>query len=425
MKKLLLIFVMLFVSISVNSQTKRALIVAIGNYPAESGWKPLSSIKDYKLVHDMLLNQEFNKENIMSLLDSDATSSALDEKFSELLSNCNKGDMIYFHFSGHGQQVTDTDTDTNQKKNSISDNEADGYDESLVMYSAPKECEDNYDMSKHYIDDRLNYWITEIRKKIVDGHIIMVLDACHSGTASRNTSASVVRGTKAICTASSNGSMFNKKERSSKGFGFDFSSKDKKIGDLIVFSGCRAEEVNYEYKDDFDNKYGSLSYAFVKGMESLSNSDASYYDLYGYINEFIETSVNQTIGRRQHPQIEPSEGKLLKIFDGNFIASDPIYNILDAKDKKVKIDAGTMNSNIKVGDKVVFRLIGKRGGKKLEGKVEKVNNFSSETSVIELDDTNLELTPTQYRNFTELFECTLPYSFKIAEQELKINIDVK
>jgi len=421
MKKLLLLLIIFCITLNVNAQTKRALIVAIGDYPTkETGWINISSINDYKIIYQMLLNQEFKKENIDSLLNEDATAAGLDQKFSELLSKCEKGDMIYFHFSGHGQQVTDTD-----QENSISDYEDDGYDESLVMFSAPSICEEGYDMSEHYIDDKLNYWITEIRKQIVDGHVIMVLDACHSGTGSRGIgeNSNVVRGTKAICGRNKN--KYKKKE-TSKGFGLEF-SKSENIGDLVVFSGCKAEEVNAEYwinGTDPDKRFGSLSYAFVQGVGKLSKSDATYYDLYGSINEFVETSINQKFNINQHPQIEPEEGKNLKIFAGDFIPADLTYNIQAYKNEEVAIDAGSINSNIKIGDKVEFRLVGVKDGIKIIGEATKVEMFSSVVYAPQIEQDDI-LTGNQYHNFKDMFECTLPYSFKLVETKLEINVDVK
>ena len=62
MKKLLLLLTIFCITLNVNAQTKRALIVAIGDYPTkERGWKDLSSIKDYEIIYQMLLNQEFKK----------------------------------------------------------------------------------------------------------------------------------------------------------------------------------------------------------------------------------------------------------------------------------------------------------------------------------------------------------------------------
>ena len=417
MKKLLLLIIYCL-TLNVNAQTKRALIVAVGDYPTEkTGWTKISSLEDYKIIRKMLLNQEFKKENIDSLLNEDATASGLDQKFSELLSKCEKGDMIYFHFSGHGQQVTDIE----QNINSISDNELDGYDESLVMFDAPKKCEEDYDMSKHYIDDKLNYWITEIRKKIVDGHVVMVLDACHSGTASRGTSDNhnIIRGTRAIC---GDASRFNRKEENINGLEFEFKEGDN-IGELVVFSGCKAEEVNMEYKTEDGVGFGSLSYAFVRGVEKLSKSEATYYDLYGFINEFIQTSVNKNGGYRQHPQIE-EEGKSLKIFNGDFIPADATYSIQKYKNEKAAINAGSINSNIKVGDKVEFRPIRVEDGIKIIGEVKKVDLFSS-VVYVEIPPLSKRFTFNQRNNFKDMFECTLPYSSPCGDAKLKINVDVK
>ena len=97
----LLIFCILFFSNFAHSQTKRALVVAIGDYPEDinnikNSWRDLSSANDYEIIYQMLLNQDFKTENIVSLIESQATASALDNKFSQLLSDAETGDMIYF-----------------------------------------------------------------------------------------------------------------------------------------------------------------------------------------------------------------------------------------------------------------------------------------------------------------------------------------
>ena len=170
--------------------------------------------------------------------------------------------------------------------------------------------------------------------------------------------------------------------------------------------------------------YGSLSYAFVQGVGKLSKSDATYYDLYGSINEFVETSINPKLNRKQHPQIEPEEGKNLKIFAGDFIPTDVTYNIQVYKNEEVAIDAGSINSNIKIGDKVEFRPIGVKDGIKIIGEATKVEMFSSVVYAPEIEQSDI-LTSNQYNNFKDMFECTLPYSFKLVETKLEINVDVK
>ena len=434
-----ILILIIFSSVLLHAQTKRALIIAIGDYPEHSdpntSWNDLSSINDYEIVNKMLLNQGFNPENIFSLIDSQATSRALDEKFSELLSNCQPGDMIYFHFSGHGQQVTDTDYESF----SISDYESDGYDESLVMYSAPKTCSEDYDLSEHYIDDRLNYWITEIRKKIDNGHVIMVLDACHSGTASRggqeldNKLSSLVRGTKdVLCDTGKITIDYKKKDPNLKGFGLDILLEQDGLSEIVIFSGCKSDEINCEYRLEKDIKYGSLSYAFVKGIENLSSSNSTYYDLFTYINEFVEVNINQSrqsirYRHRQHPQMEPFEAKSLNIFNGEFTPSDPVYDILSTQENwewdSIQINAGSINSKVKLGDKVSFRLISNKDKLNLEGRITNVGHFNSYVYIDEslVFDT---LSDVQYNYFNKLFECIITDSFNIVEHEISIDIDV-
>ena len=112
-------------SINAWSQQKIALLVGIGRYEDTRSWKNLSSPNDLKYLNDALLQQGFIAENIQTLKEEAATYKAILEALVDLADKSNKGDIVYFHFSGHGQQIEDDNGD-----------EADGYDEALVPYNA-------------------------------------------------------------------------------------------------------------------------------------------------------------------------------------------------------------------------------------------------------------------------------------------------
>ena len=106
-----LIFICL--STSFFAQEKHALIVAVGNYPerSEGGrkWSNLSSGNDVDLVMEMLESQKFKSSNITVLADQAATPDAVMNAFDLMIGKLQKGDIVYFHYSGHGQQVEDCD----------------------------------------------------------------------------------------------------------------------------------------------------------------------------------------------------------------------------------------------------------------------------------------------------------------------------
>ena len=95
--------------------------------------------------------------------------------------------MVYIHFSGHGQLVTDVNGD-----------EKDGWDEAWIPYDAYLHYDGSRDKGeKHLIDDEINALLTAIRNKIgSEGKMLVVVDACHSGDSSRGQDDEIVRGVK-------------------------------------------------------------------------------------------------------------------------------------------------------------------------------------------------------------------------------------
>jgi metacaspase-1 len=53
------------------SATKIALIVAIGDYPEDSGWPQISAINDIDLIRSALTRQGFGEEAIFELRNAD------------------------------------------------------------------------------------------------------------------------------------------------------------------------------------------------------------------------------------------------------------------------------------------------------------------------------------------------------------------
>lgn len=176
--------VLLFSSAQLFAQTKRALVIGLGEQ-ADKSWSKINGDKDVPYVQRML--QDVGYKDVRTLVNKQATKAGIVTAFKRLTTKCVAGDIVYIHFSGHGQQVTDANGDEN-----------DGWDEAWIPYDAYlKYDEKRYKGEKHLIDDELNTLLTAIRNKIGDsGKLLVVVDACHSGDSSRGHDDEIVRGVK-------------------------------------------------------------------------------------------------------------------------------------------------------------------------------------------------------------------------------------
>ena len=186
-RKLLLIIGLFFMaSIAGNAQRKRAFMVGISHYDtALTGyqWNNINGVEDINLLSPILKKQGFY---LTTLLDEQATYQNITNQLSNFMNQTKKGDIVYLHFSAHGQPVED-----------INGDEEDGWDESIIPIDAYKNYKKGvYEGKKHLLDDQLNTYIKKLRTKIgTTGFLYVVIDACHAGTSSRAND-ETIRGTK-------------------------------------------------------------------------------------------------------------------------------------------------------------------------------------------------------------------------------------
>ena len=170
-----------------------------------------------------------------------------------MLNTCKENDLIYIHFSCHGQPFEDEDNDEN-----------DQWDESLVAYDAKKIFEKGiYEGSNHIKDDELHQYLVELQKKIgKDGTIFVVLDACHIGEAYRNGRTEIFRGTNLVF--SPHGKKYYKGDvkRGTNG-GFISITSQQNMSSICLIEACMAHQLNME-KNVNGKYYGSLSYHIYK-----------------------------------------------------------------------------------------------------------------------------------------------------------------
>lgn len=349
----------LLLSISImafGQTTKRALVITIADYPNDLSknlnWSDLSSDNDRNLVLQQLHSQEFYQNNIISLHDEQATAQKIREAFKQLINDCQPGDIVYVHYSGHGQQVTDLNR-FEAKNEHLFEDELDGLDEALVAYDAPSKAYEGYRLENHIVDDELNHFFSSLKDKLgVKGQIIAVLDACHSGTASRGGNPDRVRGTGEICAVQRKNNDIKQQVNQksvNRGMEFDFNFKSQEsVANFIVFSGCKSHEKNREYYDPLSRKYyGSLTFSIVQSWNQL-NKNSTYKDWYSQINQFVSLAFNNA----QHPEIE-GDNLDISVFNGDVVQSDLFFTVKEVGSTLITLNVGEL-MGLNLGDTIAF-----------------------------------------------------------------------
>lgn len=257
MHKLLLITGLFFLTaIAGNAQRKRAFMVGISHYDtALTGyqWNNINGVEDINLLSPILKKQGCD---LTTLLDEEATYENITRQLTTFTNKTKKGDIVYLHFSTHGQPVEDLNGD-----------EDDGWDEAIVPIDAYKLYKKGvYEGKKHLLDDQLNQYVKKLRAKIgPNGFLYVVIDACHAGTSSRAND-ETVRGTKVGFTY--NNKIF--KISSAKKSHYQIANTPKQSNVLFI-EACRPDQVNTEIKVG-NKRYGPLSYNIAQALSAKALS---------------------------------------------------------------------------------------------------------------------------------------------------------
>jgi secreted trypsin-like serine protease len=151
----------------------RALLVGIDQYENPK-LNLKGSLNDVHNMRRLLIDAYgYRPEQIMTLVDAQATRANIVQAFDDwLVRGSAPGARVFFFMSSHGSQVPDLDGD-----------EEDGLDETLVPYDARVESQNGRTVVRNQIiDDEIDHRI----KRIPDRKVTVLIDACHSGTVTRD-----------------------------------------------------------------------------------------------------------------------------------------------------------------------------------------------------------------------------------------------
>ena len=285
---------------------KIALVVTVSRYCDDCRWGDLHADADAVLLKDALLRQGFLPENIFLLQDADATRAGILRALEEhLLGKAKKGGLAVFHFSGHGQQVWDDNGD-----------ELDGFDEAIVPYDSPLYYQKGVYEGENLIrDEELGSMLEKVRKKLGKrGHLLALLDSCHSGTGLRGMGSA--RGTDVIMAENSlqpaelivDANPFLEEEGRSGG-----------QASQVAFFGSGAQQLNHEIQTPEGEWAGSLTYAFCQALTDRGSGE-SYQVLFDRVRLLMGKWTP-----RQQPQ---AEGSLqLEVFGGQVLEPKNYYRL--------------------------------------------------------------------------------------------------
>ncbi len=254
---------------------KRALLVGINNYKYPDHVSPLAgSLNDVEEMRQLLITKfGFPPENILVLKDSQATHAGImDAIQSHLISKTQPGDIVVFHYSGHGSQLKDT------TGKMIS-----GLDGTIVPYDSRDPEGKVFDIT----GAELHGVLVQLAAKTKN--LTFILDSCHSGTLVRGARVRSVppdtRNVPASQTATARG-VTVAADGSSPSFAF--------------ISAATSRESAFEhYAENMD--HGALTYMLVRQLR-MARAGATYRDVMDGV--IAEVTANYPA---QHPSLEGAE----------------------------------------------------------------------------------------------------------------------
>ncbi len=273
-----LLTVFLILSMGAASATKRALLIGIGRY--QHGRSPLNTDRDLYWVEQALRRQGFKA--LSALSNEGAKADSIRKSFNRLIALTQPGDKIVIHYGGHGTQLIDFDGDEKE----------DHLDEAIVPYDAPSPSNPGRHRSKLFIrDDELGVYLGLLQAAVgKTGHVLVIIDACHSGTLNR--------GQGRIRTDNyphQKPSEQKKNKGTSDWFQITPASRTStNTGTLVMITSSGANEQTREVNDEEHQPVGPLSYFFAKTIEKVEKDERYPWFFQQLKNKIRQKVADQT-----------------------------------------------------------------------------------------------------------------------------------
>ena len=279
-----------------NVSNKRALLIGIDEYRYVP---PLDGcINDVRLMHRVLVDTfAFAPDDITLLTNGQATRAAILAAFDALVAATSADDIVVIYYAGHGSRMTDREGD-----------EPSGFDSTILPVDSGRSPHENRDIT----DDEIHVVLAALAAKT--SYVTVVVDACHSGTITRDAFGTKVRGVTADRRAIPElppspfpGGLPQTSPRTGT------SSWLPLADSYVLIAGCRDEQVSYEYRPPEAAgavAHGALTY-FLCDQLRRATPGTSYRDVF----ERAAARVTAEHGG-QHPQMEGrADGEVFGVAD--------------------------------------------------------------------------------------------------------------
>lgn len=269
MKQIILILALFLALPFAGSAKKRALLVGISTYRTNgrTAWGNIHGKEDVDSLAPALTKKGFA---VTSLVNEQATYQGITESIKKLIAETKKGDIVFIHFSCHGQPVEDGLLERFPK------DEKDGYDEAIVPIDAGKEYSPNgYKGEKHLIDDELNGYMKSLRTKIgPKGMLYVTIDACHAGESSRK-GIETVRGTNEALTSQQD-TKYNPPRSNIRHYQVEDAAT---LSPVLFIEACQSRERNTEIRVN-GKEYGALSFNIWNALNQMPSFDINSKEVF-------------------------------------------------------------------------------------------------------------------------------------------------
>ncbi len=264
---------------------KEALLVGINDYQSSSVPDLRGCVNDVRAMRGLLLGSlGFNEQDVRILEDQQATRRQILAELEGLVQRADPNTLVIFFFSGHGSQYRRGSGDER-------------YDETLVAYDSRVGNRDDI------LDDEIGLILRQLSRRA--GHVVFVVDSCHSGGANRALGA----------TAKTIPVRIRPRARSAAE---DIDGlADRGRDDYVFITACREEELAYEVYNNRIGHNGALTYYFLRELRRSANLPITYQELMDRVRPAVRAR------RDQMPQLLGAKAQEL-VFHLQPLAQRPI-----------------------------------------------------------------------------------------------------
>ncbi|MBD2604801.1 caspase family protein [Scytonema hofmannii FACHB-248] len=273
-----------------NTPRKLALLVGIDEY--KNNITPLAGCKNDVLLQRELLTHRFgfNDKDILTLTNAQATRQGILQAFEQhLIDQAKPGDVVVFHYSGHGSRVQDKDRDT-----------PDGLNGTLVPFDS------SLPPNGGVVQDIMGHTLFLLMYALKTENVTVVLDSCYSGATKRGNL--VVRSRNGGSKFLPSPAEYEEQRKLLAKTGLsaqEFINKRKKnVAKGIVITAARRDQEALEARtSDFSS--GAFTYALTQYLWQQIG-DESFNKTFVNVRESTQEIIwnQEGAGERQIPEIE-------------------------------------------------------------------------------------------------------------------------